>query len=151
MAPRYPLIEIYGNGVNIIPDDSHLKKGTVLAVLREYDTPTVYDKQFEIWTYKLRSDRVKNSFWIRILAYTINPIIETYPAWSKTSNYQLDELKQAIIKCIKGDDDLLTQFVEPDVFIKGINQSDSFDAIYDTLNKYAFEVDEDALLTADSQ
>lgn len=80
------------------------------------------------------------------MAHTFyNPVIEVEPEWTKQGGYQLQELKAGINQCVDKDDDIITQFVDADTFKTVVSKATSFNDLYNALNKYVFEVNEDEL------
>ena len=146
MTPRFPIISIFNNALEIIQNESQLTSATVLGVLKGNNNSLAYDINGDKWTYELISDNVKNNFLTRLLANTFyNPSIKVYPKWFKIEKYKLHELKIEINKCVDRDDDILTQYIESDRLKQAINNSSSFDEVFQNLNMYVFNVDEQEL------
>jgi hypothetical protein len=146
MKPNYPLISIYNNALELIPDSSILTKATVWAVLNDNTISVAFDGDGRMWTYELIAENVKDNFLTRLLANTVyNPSIEVQPRWTLKENYELSKLKSVLNGCIDKDDDILTQFVEAETIKQAIIDSKTFEDIYAVLNKYVFDVDEEEL------
>jgi len=142
MTPKFPIISFYNKAVEIIPDEMHLSKATVLGVLKGKNNSLAYDSCGIKWKYELTSTKVKDNFVIRLLAKTIyNPIVKVQPIWSRMDKYELQELKMILLEYIDKDDDILTQFVSPEKLKQVINNSTLFNEIYNALKKFVFEVD----------
>ncbi len=146
MKPKFPLISIYNKALDIIPSENNLMSATVYGVLKGTLDSVAFDKDGTKWKYGLIANKKIDSLLTKILAYTIyNPIIQVTPNWTESGKYSLEELKSSICTCIDRDDDILTQFVEPERLKKIINDSDSFMTIHKALSDYVFEVDEEEL------
>jgi hypothetical protein len=146
MKPNYPLISIYNNALELIPDSSILTKATVWAVLNDNTISVAFDGDGRMWTYELIAENVKDNFLTRLLANTVyNPSIEVQPRWTLKENYELSKLKSVLNGCIDKDDDILTQFVEAENIKQDNIDSKTFEDIYAVLNKYVFDVDEEEL------
>ncbi|WP_306640165.1 hypothetical protein [Sanyastnella coralliicola] len=146
MTPQFPIISVYNDGIEIFEDESHLASATVLAVLKGEKDSKAYDGNGKKWNYKLVSSKVKDNFLTRVLANTVyNPIVKVHPKWSKSSDFDIHELKTIVQHCIDNDDDVLTQFVDAKTLKQHIANSPAFEDVYNVLKKYSFEVDEDEL------
>jgi hypothetical protein len=132
--------------VDIIPSKSYLTRSTVLGVLRGMDGIVTYDAQGQKWKCELVSEKVKNTFVIRLLANTFyNPEVDVRYKWHKIGQYQLPEVRGSLSVCIDEDDDLLTQFVEGEYLKEAINNCGTFEDVYQTLNKYVFDAKEEEI------
>jgi hypothetical protein len=80
MTPMFPIITFYNNAVEIIPDETHLTKATVLGVLEGKNRSLAYDISGDKWNYELTSTQVKDTFVTRLLAKTLyNPFVKVQP------------------------------------------------------------------------
>lgn len=146
MKPTFPVISIYYDALEIVKDEAYLAKATVLGVLKKTPDVMVFDSAGTKWSFDITSNKVNNTFFTKILAYTFyNPIVDVSLHWRKLNQYPLEELKTVIYKCIDDDDDILTQFAEPDFLKERIRGSGTFEDIFNVLSKYIFEVDEEKL------
>jgi hypothetical protein len=138
-GPKFPIISIYNNSLNIISSEMELTHATVIGIIKGSVDSFAFDTDGNKWNYYLKSDRVKDNFRTRLLANTIyNPVVNVIPQWNKTGSYHINELKDVIKRQINQDDDILTQFVEPETLKQAIDNSNSFEEICKTLNKYVF-------------
>lgn len=113
---------------------------------RQTEEEVVYDSAGNKWTYTLSSSSHKRALWKKWVAYWFwNKTIEVDVEWHYKGTYDLSELKQVIIKYIKLDDDILTQFIEEKDLISKVNETQSFQELLDCLYKYVYEPDEDAI------
>ena len=146
MEPKYPLISIYNHALELIPDSSILTKATVWAILNDDTISVAFDGDGRLWNYQLTAENIKDNFLTRLLSNTVyNPTVEVQPEWTLKRNYELDKLKSSINGLVDKDDDILTQFVEPETLKQAITDSETFEQIYAVLNKYVFDVDEEEL------
>ncbi|HAA12608.1 MAG TPA: hypothetical protein DCE41_13310 [Cytophagales bacterium] len=146
MEPNYPLISIYNDALELIPDSSILTKATVWTVLNDNCISVAFDGDGRMWTYELLTDNVQDNFLTRLLAKTVyNPRVEVQLRWILKDNYELSKLKSELNGCIDKDDDVLTQFVEAEIIKQAIIDSKTFEEIYALLMKYVFDVDEEEL------
>jgi hypothetical protein len=136
MTPMFPIITFYNNAVEIIPDETHLTKATVLGVLEGKNRSLAYDISGDKWNYELTSTQVKDTFVTRLLAKTLyNPFVKVQPIWSKMDKYELQELKMILFEYVDKDEDILKQFVRPDKLKQIIKSSTLFNEIYNALKK----------------
>jgi hypothetical protein len=77
-----------------------------------------------------------------VLAYTFhNPRIAVQYTYERVGPYALHELKAAVAAAIDADDDVVTQFVEPDVLKRQVADAQSFDALAGVLQVAGLPVD----------
>ena len=77
-----------------------------------------------------------------VLAYTVyNPRVDVEYAYERIGPYALDQLKSAVQEAIDADDDVLTQFVEPDELKRQVAQASSFEALAHVLLEAGITVD----------
>ena len=144
MKPKFPIISFYNNAVDLIPDESYLGQAKVLGILKGNKNSVEYDSDGKKWNLKLTSDKITDSFLTRLLAYTIyNPTVAVIPKWKLISEFELNEIKLELIKCVDDDDDILTQFIDSDQIKNHINTAESFEIIYNILLKYVFEYNDE--------
>ena len=142
MKPNFPIIVFYEEVLDLIPAEQKLFNATKLAVLKS-SLNVVYDSEFNIWKYELKSERVKNNLFIKFLPNTLyNPIIPVTPIWTLIESSNIESLKNKINVAIDKDDDILTQFVEADELKKQISDTNSFKGIYQLLLNKVFEYNE---------
>jgi len=146
MIPKFPIIMLDNQAVDIIPSKSYLTRSTVLGVLRGMDGIVTYDAQGQKWKCELVSEKVKNTFVTRLLANTFyNPEVDVRYKWDKIGQYELPEVRSSLSVYIDEDDDLLTQFVEGEYLKEAINNCGTFEDVYQTLNKYVFDANEEEI------
>ncbi len=134
------------HAVDVIPSKSYLTRSTVLGVLKGMDGIVTYDAQGQKWKCEITSEKAKNTFATRLLANTFyNPEVAVRYKWEKIGQYQLSELRDSLNVCIDEDDDLLTQFVEGEYLKEAINNCSTFEDVYQTLNKYVFDANEEEI------
>jgi hypothetical protein len=148
MKPKFPIITIYKlQGLEIINDDIALRNVSTLSFLSQSKAEyKIYDSNGKIWTLEFINNLIKTNFITRFLANTFyNPIVKVDLEWEEEGFYNLNELKNDISLCIDKDDDILTQYEEASVIKNAISNSNTFDDILFTLNKYIFDVNEEEL------
>ncbi len=105
-----------------------------------------FDSNGEKWTYRLAADHVRTAVTTTLLALAVySPVMDATPYWTRRGTYALQELKDAIHRCVDRDDDDMTQFAGADTIKRAVEHSTSFDGIYQTLNKYVFAIDVELL------
>ncbi len=105
-----------------------------------------FDSNGEKWTYRLAADHVRTAVTTTLLALAVySPVMDAAPYWTRRGTYALQELKDAIHRCVDRDDDDMTQFAGADTIKRAVEHSTSFDGIYQTLNKYVFAIDVELL------
>lgn len=150
--PRFPIITIYNKSLDIIPTESHINKASIFGIFKGNLDSVAFDGDGKKWTYKLISDKVKDTFLTRFLANTFyNPVVDVTPIWTNTDIYKVQELKTTINELIDKDYDILTQFVESETLKQEINKSTSFNDISKVLNKYVFDVNEEELMKEETE
>lgn len=71
----------------------------------------------------------------RVLASTVyNPRLEFTIEYDGGVPYELPHLRDAVAAAIRRDDDILTQFHEPDILIARVDQAQSFDDVLAVLD-----------------
>ena len=142
-TPSYPIIEICNNEtLLIIPDEMILHKASDFGLTSIAGQGIAFDSNGEKWTYRLAADHMRTAVATTLLALAAyNPVMDVSPYWTRKGTYALQELKDAIHRCVDRDDDEITQFAGADTIKKAVDHSTSFAGIYQTLNKYVFAVD----------
>ena len=142
MKPDFPIIVFYEEVIDLISAEKKLFNATILAVLK-CSLNVVYDSNFNIWKYELKSERIKNNLFTKFLSNTLyNPIIPVKPIWTFIESSNIQSLKNKINVAIDKDDDILTQFVQADKLKKQISNTNSFKNIYQVLLNNVFEYNE---------
>ncbi len=146
MKPKTPLINIYNHyWLDIIDNSSidNLNYAYAYDLTRNRDYGIWYSLDGNIWRLKKHSGKFENSLFTRII-YWLYP--KRYPVettWTRVREYKLDELKSDIIKCVKKDDDILTQFIPADLFISKITSAKEFSEIKGIIYRYSFKVEDE--------
>jgi len=92
----------------------------------------VFDRDGKKWQARVVDLPFEKSWWRVLLAHTVyNPTIPITVRWHEPRSYTLDELKQAYIRAVDEDDDILTQFVEAEELKGKIAAANSFDSLAD--------------------
>ena len=152
-TPSYPIIEICNNEtLLIIPDEVLLHKASDLGLTNLAGQGIAFDSNGEKWTYRLAADHVRTAVTTTLLALAAyHPVMDVAPYWTRRGTYVLQELKDAIHRCVDRDDDEITHFVGADILKKAVDHSTSFDGIYRTLHKYVFAIDVELLSETDDE
>ncbi|QHT70416.1 hypothetical protein GXP67_29060 [Rhodocytophaga rosea] len=148
--PTYPLVMVYNNRVlNIIPTEVDLSQPTPFGTIRPTDQEVAFDGNGNKWTYRLtsnQSNQFEVSFSKKLLLYTLpSPIIIVKPEWTNQGVYQLEELKEVIIACVRNSDYVIASFTDMDGVEAAISQANSFYELYQNLSKYEFIIEENVL------
>jgi len=147
--PIFPLIAISkDDSLNLVPDEKYFSKVATSALINPvvFQNTILFDSENNKWTYKQTSEKFKNTFLTRILANTFyNPLLYAKVIWTKVDTYHIDDLKEKLKTCVDKDDDIITQFEEPEVIKSAIGNAVTFAEILKVLNKYIFEVNEGKL------
>ena len=144
--PQFPIIAANESYFVQVIREAFPERSRVLGVLKQRVDGLFFDCTGVKWTLRITSDRARNTWLSRLLAETIyNPTIPVKFEWTAIGRYQLEELKGAICERLEKDDDVLTQFVEAKVIAGALDKTTSFEQIIGVLDKYIFEVDEEAL------
>lgn len=140
--PVFPLINIYDSyHVDLLTSDTNLYKMTIAELLDMNTESALYDSEGNMWQCKLVAKSFKSTFLRRLLAYTIyNPEYEVQPVWTKTGQYELDDLKDILNTCVDKDDEVITQYEDAEIIKREIDISFTFPDLVDVLNKYVFNV-----------
>ncbi|NNT73270.1 hypothetical protein HKT18_13705 [Flavobacterium sp. IMCC34852] len=146
MKPKFPIISIYNNAVDLIPNQTYLSKAKVLGVLKGNSNSIAFDSAGNKWSFKLTSDKISDNFITRFLANTFyNPTVDVIPEWKMIGEFEIDEIKSVLIKSIEKDEDVLTQFIDSEDIKNHVNKAHSFETIYNILNRYVFEYNEEEI------
>ncbi len=90
----------------------------------------VYDADGRKWQPGEVQSAFRDSWWTRLLANTIyNPQVKVNVIWNEPQTYTLTELKRTYSDAVDKDDDILTQFVEPEELKKRILAATSFEQL----------------------
>lgn len=96
----------------------------------------IYDAKGMEWSIKEAAPTRKINIIERILApICYNPKIKVKLSPKKLKPYSLEKIKKSIVKIIKNDDDLYTQFTEGKDIIKRVNAANSFLEIINILKE----------------
>lgn len=141
--PIFPLILISKSDfVEILHRKGVFTNASVSRINKDFGD-ICYDCTGIEWHYVLDPESsVKISFWKRIF----NLKVLVIAIFTKSGEYDLEELKLKLEICVDKDDDILTQYEEPDIIKAAIKKSVSFSEILSVLNKYVFDVDEEEIL-----
>ncbi|WP_426490068.1 hypothetical protein [Hymenobacter sp. 102] len=112
-----------------------------------YDSQQKPELYFDASGRKYRTRlKLKRSFsrWQKLLSYFYWGRIPVENEWYLIGNYCFEELKDQVERCIKADDDVMTQFIEPEHLTLLVHQARHFGDLYMVLNGaiYNFEDDE---------
>lgn len=139
--PTFPLIITDNSGyLNTPESETDLTTCKVFALIKGfYQKLEAYDENGYLW----KVDNVLSKYPInrltKFLAYSFyNPLIEVTLFWSKRKVYQLNYLKKLINEQVNKDDDILTQFADSDIIKNAIENCQSYNKVFQTLNKYVF-------------
>jgi len=104
---------------------------TALGVFSGFvEKNTVFDRDGRKWQAKGAEAPFKKSWWRVLLANSVyNPRVSVTILWHEPKPFDLEELKQAYLKAVDKDDDILTQFVEAAELKKKIAEAQSFDSL----------------------
>ena len=93
---------------------------------------TVYDANGFRWDLKHVKSAYQRRWWLVLLAITVfNPIIPVSLHWHEPTEYSLEELQRAFSNAVDKDDDILTQFAEPQEIKQRISAAQSFAELAD--------------------
>jgi hypothetical protein len=147
--PTYPIIltDNTTGYLDLIDNGDYLTNSNALGLIKQVQKNfQAYDKDGLLWKVDKVDSNYKVNGLTKFLAYTVyNPQIKVTIAWTKISDYTLDDLKRDINRQVDRDDDIITQFEEAEIIKGEIENCDSFDNIIKTLNKYVFKVNEEVL------
>jgi hypothetical protein len=107
---------------------------TRLTLLSDWDEQcTTYDADGATWRFRLERPASGFSALARFAArVAYNPRHEVGVAWRRVRRYELPELKDAYVDAIDRDDDILTQFVEPEELRERVRRCESFQDLVET-------------------
>jgi hypothetical protein len=95
-----------------------------------------FDASGEKWVVSKDTFRYPDTWWMRLLANTVyNPQFEAELGWDPAGHYNFAELQNQICLLVDRDDDVLTQFTEPQVIKKAVNECRSFEELAGKLRK----------------
>jgi hypothetical protein len=111
-----------------IPEQQRIKLLGALSGF--YESSVVYDSRGLRWRSKGVEIPLPRTWWTVLLANTVyNPWITITQHWHEPQPYQLQELKLLYLQAVDQDDDILTQFVEPEDLRQRISAARSFDEL----------------------
>lgn len=137
MAPQGPCFEVGPRGYfSFNPQFESTIVATTLGAFGGFaEKRIVFDRDGRQWRAKSIVSPVPKSWWRVLLANTVyNPRITVTILWRQPTPFDVEELKQAYLKAVGKDDDILTQFVEADELKKRIKNAQSFDELVEVYN-----------------
>ncbi len=135
-VPKAPLFTVCEKPcfVEFEPEAQTHAHVTRLALIQNADAGWLaYDAAGSVWGF--RYDRPPGGFSAleRLLAHTFyNPVSRVGITWEQLQPYSFDELRQHYLDAIAADDDILTQFVEPDELSARVRACSTFDQLVAT-------------------
>ena len=92
-----------------------------------YEQLEVFDSAGKMWRLEELRCGLKKSRLLRFVVHLFyNPWVDVEHVWSEPRDYALDELRSRFLAAIDSDDDILTQFLAPEVLKKKIEAATSF-------------------------
>jgi len=132
IAPQGPCFEVGPEGYfSFKPQYESTITATTLGALGGFaEKCTIFDRDGRRWAAKRVVSPIQKSWWRILLANTVyNPRVTVTILWHQPASFDLEELKQAYLKAVQQDDDILTQFVAADELEKRITRAQSFDEL----------------------
>jgi hypothetical protein len=107
---------------------SPLPKMKLLGVFSGfYEQLEVFDSAGKLWRLQELRCRQKKSRLLRLVVHLFyNPWVDVEYVWAEPRDYTLEKLRSRFLTAIDRDDDILTQFVEPEVLKKKAEAAMSF-------------------------
>jgi hypothetical protein len=97
-----------------------------------YEQLMVVDSAGNGWRIREVRSSYKKSWWLTILVHTVfNPSVDVQFIWEEPRSISLEDVKSHYLKAVEADDDILTQFVEPEVLKQKIIEAKSLAALGD--------------------
>lgn len=92
-----------------------------------------------------RKLRLKRSFgrFQKALSYFYWGSIPVESEWCLVGEYRFEELREQVERCVKADDDILTQFIEPADLILLVQQARHFEDLYMVLHGAIYNCEDD--------
>jgi len=147
MTPPLPLIAITGDFIELVDKDYPFNQATAYGLIKGVNDVTKYfDNGGNVWSSKIIPQNFKFTLLTRLLAKTFyNPKIKVDRIWTRTQDYNIEELKESIRFCIGKDNDILTQFVEAENLKSKLQECCNFQDIVDMLFNYIYNPDEEKI------
>ncbi|GGF17010.1 hypothetical protein [Hymenobacter cavernae] len=150
MDPAFPLLCLHEEEepyCYLVEGNQELNYCNLYGYYESQRNPALY---FDASGKKVRRKlKLKRSFgkWQKLLSYFYWGKVPVESTWYQVGEYELAELKEWVLRCIKADDDVLTQFIEKNHLIRLLKQARHFEDIYMVLQNaiYNFE-DDDSLI-----
>lgn len=147
--PDFPLLDIYKDDYFILINSNEelLRCRASVFFTQHKHKSFCFDAEGNKWEYILEPVYYKATTLNKVLSYIVffNPFIDVLPVFSQVGNYELDELKSTLKKCVDVDDDVITQFVEGDVIKTAIDKASGFNEMLAVFEKYVFNPDEEEI------
>lgn len=101
---------------------------TRLSLVNNTDSEWLaFDAVGNVWSFSYERPAGGFSAFSRLLARSFyNPVSRVAVTWSQVRPYALDELRQHYLDAIAADDDILTQFVDPDELCARVRACSTF-------------------------
>jgi hypothetical protein len=130
MDPRGMNVIVVGpETLERLPELPNQRRATVYSYYKRWWTGLVYFHR-DGHAYRVSAVRPPRPFgaMTRVLSYTIhNPAVDFAIEYDRGVLYALDELRSAVTKAIEADDDIITQFHDPEELVDRANRSQSFE------------------------
>jgi hypothetical protein len=125
-------IEIHKDGsIDISSELIPTRTLSLLAITESWWTGLrIYGENGTLLSMEPNIATVTRRFWSRLLANTVyNPTREMEFNYNSSGSYALASLKEDIQRCVNMDDDILTQFMEPQEIVSALEPADTFDKV----------------------
>jgi hypothetical protein len=149
MTPVFPLICLHKGAkpyCYLVEEAPDLDYCSLTGYYNLQQTPELYfDSSGRSVSRKLK---LKRSFgrWQKLISYFYWGRIPVQSEWYVVGNYHLEELKEKVYRCIKADDDVMTQFIEPEQLTSFVQQARHFEDVYMVLNGAIYNSEDDESL-----
>lgn len=94
-----------------------------------------YDAAGSIWTSTIARAPYPVNIWTRMLSQVYNPLFAVELGWTRAGTFTLAELQDELCRCVDADDDILTQFMEPEKLKALIRETGDFTHLFRRMKK----------------
>ncbi|TGE05374.1 hypothetical protein [Hymenobacter fodinae] len=151
MVPTFPLLCLHEEAkpyCYLVENTRDLSYCNLAGYYSSQRKPELY---FDAAGRKFRRKlKLKRNFgkWQKVLTYFYWGSIPVESEWYIVGNYRFKELQEQVDRCVKADDDVMTQFIEPDHLTLLVQQARHFEDLYMVLNGAIYNFEDDDSIVA---
>jgi hypothetical protein len=151
MTPVFPLLCLHEEAKPYCYLVEEVEELGYCSLTGYYDSQRNPELYFDASGRKFRHKlKLKRSFgrFQKALSYVYWGTVPVESEWYLIGNYCFEELKEQVERCVKADDDVLTQFIEPEDLTLLVQQARHFEDLYMVLHGAIYNFEDNESLEA---